>query len=142
VKWEADKCGQQFGYRLKGKAGVKRPIPMTRVKSLAASFYRLKSGHAPSGVYLKRFSHHEDDKGLGCGAGGRTVAQTQEHLVRHCSWWRDQQKALWKVVGRATGWKAGRCQHVQISKLFSRYEFDQVVVYFLAPTEVRNFPPK
>jgi len=57
TKWEADKCGQHFGYRFKGKAGTKRPIPMTSVKSLAARFYRLKSGHAPTGVYLKRFGH-------------------------------------------------------------------------------------
>jgi len=32
AEWEADKCGQHFGYRLKGKAGAKRLIPMTSVK--------------------------------------------------------------------------------------------------------------
>jgi len=52
VKWEADKCSKHFSYRLKGKAGTKRPIPMTSVKSLPARFYRLKSGYAPTGVYL------------------------------------------------------------------------------------------
>ena len=31
-KWEAAKCSQHFGYRLKGKAGTKGPIPMTSVK--------------------------------------------------------------------------------------------------------------
>jgi ribonuclease HI len=41
VQWEADKCNKHFCYRLKGKAGTKRPILMTRVKSLAARFYRL-----------------------------------------------------------------------------------------------------
>ena len=50
AEWEADKCGQHFAYRLKGKAGAKRPIPMTSVKLLATRFYRLKSGHAPTGV--------------------------------------------------------------------------------------------
>jgi hypothetical protein len=54
---EADKCSKYFSYRLKGKAGTKRPIPMTRVKSLAARFYRLKSVHAPTAVYLKWFGH-------------------------------------------------------------------------------------
>jgi len=49
--WEADKCSKHFGYRVKGKAGAKGPIPMTSVKSLAARHYRLKSGHAPTGVY-------------------------------------------------------------------------------------------
>ncbi|KAF8533028.1 hypothetical protein BDD12DRAFT_900657 [Trichophaea hybrida] len=48
--------------RLKGKAGSKRPIRMTSVKSLAARFYRLKCGHAPTETYLKRFGHREDDK--------------------------------------------------------------------------------
>jgi hypothetical protein len=35
---------------------------MTSVKSLAARFYRLKSGHAPTGTYLKLFGHREYDK--------------------------------------------------------------------------------
>jgi transposase-like protein len=48
AKWEADRCSKHFSYRLKGKAGTKRPIPMTSVKLLAARFYRLKSGHAPT----------------------------------------------------------------------------------------------
>jgi hypothetical protein len=106
AKWEADKCSKHFSYRLKGKAGTKRPIPMTSVKSLAARFYRLKSGHAPTGVYLKRFGHRDDDKCWWCGG---TVSQTREHLFRHCSRWRDHQRELWKAVGKATGWKAGRC---------------------------------
>jgi hypothetical protein len=103
ARWEADKCSLHFSYRLKGKAGTMRPIPMTSVKSLAARFYRLKSGHAPTGVYLKRFGHREDDKCWWCKG---TVAQTGEHLFRHCSWWGDQQSALWKAVGKAKGWKS------------------------------------
>jgi ribonuclease HI len=39
AEWEANKCCKHFSYRLKGKAGTKRPIPMTSVKSLAARFY-------------------------------------------------------------------------------------------------------
>ena len=62
AQWEADKCSKHFGYRLKGKAGSNRPIPMARAKSLATRFYQLKCGHAPTGVYLKRFGHREDDK--------------------------------------------------------------------------------
>jgi len=142
AEWEADKCSKHFSYRLKGKAGATRSIPMTSAKSLAARFYRLMSGHAPTGVYLKRFGHREDDKCWWCGGRGRTAAQTREHLFRHCSWWRDQQKMLWKVVGKATGWKAGRCRHVQVSELFSRDECDQAVMDILAATEVGKFPPK
>jgi len=142
AEWEADKCSKHFGYSLKGKAGARRSMPMTSAKSLATRFYRLKSGHAPTGVYLKRFGHREDDNCWWCGGGGRTAAQTREHLFCHCSRWRDQQKMLWKAVGKATGWKAGRCRHVQVSELFSRDECDQPVMDFLAATEVGKFPPK
>jgi len=31
----------------------------------------------------------------------------------------NEQQELWKAVGRETGWKAGRCRHVQIWELFS-----------------------
>jgi len=44
---EADKGSKYLGYRGKGKAEAKKPIPMTSVKSLAARFNSLKSGHAP-----------------------------------------------------------------------------------------------
>jgi hypothetical protein len=112
---------------------------MTSVKSLAARFYRLKSGQVPKGVYLKLFGHQDDDKFWWCGG---TVSQTRELLFRHSRCWRDQQKALWKAVGKVRGWKAGRCRHVQISELISMEECDQAVVDFLAATEVGNFPPK
>jgi hypothetical protein len=79
-----DKCRKHFSYRLQGKAGTQRPIPMTRVKSLAARFYILKSGHAATGVYLKRFGHRDDDKCWWCG-GTATQTQTPKHLFRHCS---------------------------------------------------------
>jgi len=141
AKWEADKCSKHFSYRLKVKTGTKRPVPMTSVKSLATRFYRLKCGHAPTGLNLKRLGHREVDKCWWCGGRGRT-AQTCEHLFRHCSRWRDQQQALWKAVGKATGWKAGRCRHVQISELFFVEECDQAVMDFLAATEVGEFPPR
>jgi hypothetical protein len=139
AKWEADKCSKHCSYRLKGKTGTKRPVPMTSVKSLATRVYRLKCGHAPTGVYLKRFSHREDDKCWWCGG---TAAQTREHLFRQCSRWRDQQKALWQAVGKVTGWKAGRCRQVQVSELFSIEECDQAVMDFLAAIEVGKFSPK
>jgi hypothetical protein len=139
AEWEADKCSKHYGYRLKGEAGSKRSVPMTSVESLAARFYRLKSGHAPTGTYLKRFGHREDDKCWWCGSG---TLQTREHLFRHCSRWKDQQQALWKAVGKATGWKASRCRHVQISELFSMEKYDQAVMDFLPATDVEKFPPK
>jgi hypothetical protein len=136
AKWKPDKCGHHIGDKLKGRVGTRRTIPMTSVKLLAARFYRLLSTHAPTGVYQKRFGHRENDKSWWCGGGGPTAAQTREHLFRHCSWWRDQQKTLWKVLGKVTGWTAGRCRHVQVSELFSWDDCDQTVMDFLAATEV------
>jgi len=141
AEWEADKCSKHHGYRLKGKAGSKKPIPMNSVKPLTARFYRLKSGHAPVGMYLKRFGHRDDNKCWWCSRRSRT-AQTLEHLFRHCSRWKDQQKTLWKQVGKATGWRAGRCRHVKVSRLLSIEKCDQAVMDFLAATDVGKFPPK
>jgi len=139
AEWEVDSFSKLHGYRLKGKAGSKRPIPMTSVKSLATGSYRPKSGHAPTGPYQKQFGPPEDDKCWRC--RGRTL-QTWENLFSHCSRWKDQQKALWKAVGNATGWKAGRCRHVHISELFSIEKCDQAVMGFLAATNVVMFPSK
>ena len=86
AKWQADKCRKHFSHRLTGHMRTKRPVPMTRVKSLATRCYRLNCGHAPTAVYLKRFGNREDDKCRWCGGGGgRTAAQTRQHLFRHCS---------------------------------------------------------
>jgi len=135
-------CSKHLSYRLQRKTGTKRPVLLTSVKSLLTRFYRLKCGHAPTGVCLKRFDNRQDDKCWWCSSGGRTAAQMREHLFPHCSQWSGQQKALWKGVWKATGWKAGRCRHLQISELFSIEECDQAVMDFLAATEVRKFPPK
>jgi hypothetical protein len=70
------------------------------------------------------------------------AAQMQEHLVRRCIWWRDQESTQWNAVGQGTDWKAGRCRQVQSSELFSMEECNQAVMDFLAATEFRKFPPK
>ena len=57
---------------------------------------------------------------------------------RHCRQLKNEQRELWKAAGRATGWKAGRRRHVQISEL---EKCDQAGMDFLAATEVGKFPP-
>jgi hypothetical protein len=52
AKWKADQCSKHYRYRLKGKAGSKRSISMTSVKSLGTRFYKLKSRHATTELYL------------------------------------------------------------------------------------------
>jgi hypothetical protein len=142
AEWEANKCSKHCGYRLKGKAGAKRSIPVTSAKSQAARLNRLKSGHVPTGVDLKLFGHREDHKCWWCGGGGRTAAQTRKHIFHYCSHLRDKQNMLWKEVGNATGLKAVRCQHLQITELFSSDKWDQAVMDFLPDTEVGMFTPK
>jgi len=71
-----------------------------------------------------------------------SIAQTREHLFRHCSQWKDQQKIIWKGVGKATGWRAGRCWHVQVSELLSMEKGDKAVMDFLAAADVQEVPPK
>jgi hypothetical protein len=127
---------------LNGKAGSKTLIPKNSVKPLAARFHRLKPGHAAVGTYVKWFGHRDDNKCCWCGSGGRTAAQTREHLFRHCRLWKEQQKMLWKELEKATGWRAGRCRHEQVSELLSMEKCDKAVMDFLAATDVRKFPPK
>jgi hypothetical protein len=115
---------------------------MTRVTSLAAKLYRLKCRHGPTGVYLKQFGHREDDNCWWCSGAGRMAAQARGNIFGHCSRWSDQQNTLGKVAGYATGRNADRWKHLQICKLMSRDVCDQVVVDFLAGTEVGKFPPK
>ena len=111
---------------------------MASAKSLATRFYQLKCGHAPTGAYLKRFGHLEDDKYWWC---GEMVTQTREHLLRHCSRWKYQQQERWKKVGKVSGWKAGRCRRAQASELFSMEICDKAVMDFLAATNVEKFLP-
>lgn len=115
---------------------------MTSVKSLAAWFNIHKCRLAPTGVYLKRFGHQEEDICWWYCGGGRRAAPMRGNLFRHCSWWRDQQKALWNAVGKPRGWTACRHRLVQISELGYIKECNQVVMDFPAATEVGNFPPK
>jgi hypothetical protein len=115
---------------------------MNSAKPLTAWFYRMKSGHAPLGTYLKQCGHRDDDKCWWCGGGGRSIAQTLAHLFRHFSRWRDKQRTLWKKVGKATRWRAGRCRQVKVSEQLSIEKCDQAVMDFMAATGVGKFPPK
>jgi len=101
---------------MKGKAGSKRSVPMTTVKSLAIRFYRLKSGHVPVGTYLKWFGHREDDKCCWWCRSKSLLAR--EHLFHLCSRWQDQKPELWKAVGKAMDGKradSGTCKSLSFS---------------------------
>jgi hypothetical protein len=132
----AERCSKHSGYRLKGKTGSKRCIPMTGMKSLAARFYRLIRGHAPTAACLTRLGHQDI-----CWWRSWRAVQMREHRFHHCSRWTDQQKILWNTVAKATGWKAGRCRHVQISELSSMEICNQAPMDFVAAAKIRKLPP-
>jgi len=139
AKCEAVKCSNHFRYRPKGKKGTKRPVPITRVKVLATRFYRLKCGHAPTGVYLKQFSHWVDDI---CWCCDWVAALPREEPFPHCSRWRVSLKVLWRAVTKVMSWTAGRCGQVQVTELLSKEKSDHVVVDFMAAFAVWKCPPK
>jgi len=112
---------------------------MTSVKSLGPRIYRLNRGADETGEYLKLFGHCEANICWFCPAGAVAML---EHLSRHCSGLKDQQKSFWKIVGKATGWKAGRCRDVQICKLLSIEICDHVVMDSLAANDIRKIPPR
>jgi hypothetical protein len=66
--------------------------------------------------------------------------QTREHLFQHCSGWKYQQQELWKKVGNATGWKAGRCRRAQMSELCYIEICHMAVMDLLAAWDVGKFP--
>jgi hypothetical protein len=51
-----------FSKRLKGKAEIKRTIPMTSVKLTATRFYQVFCVHVPTGMNLTRFGHPDGNK--------------------------------------------------------------------------------
>jgi hypothetical protein len=109
---------------------------------MATRIYRLNTGHAQMGTYLKPFPHRDDDECWWCGGGGSTAAQIWEHLFHHWRPWKDQQNALSTSVAKVTGWTAARFQQVHISEFCSVEKCDHAVMYFLVATEVGMSPPK
>jgi len=77
---------------------------MTRAKSLASRFYRLKSWHAPPGVYLKQISHRDDDKCWWC------VGKESHMSKMYFSHWKPPgvSERMWSVNLNAS--ISGECQ--------------------------------
>lgn len=92
-------------------------------------------------MYRQWFGPRDNDNWWWCGGSSKTVAQTQKHLLLHCSRCRDQQKTFWNEVGKATGWRAGRCRHIQVSEPLSMEMCNTVVMDILIATEIGKFLP-
>lgn len=68
-------------------------------KTLAQTYYQLKSGHAVIGVYLYRIKKIEKDT---CNYCSGTYRQTVRHLLLDCRKWRRERSDMWNVT-RADG---------------------------------------
>jgi hypothetical protein len=93
-------------------------------------FYQLKVGHALIGPHLKRIDKAKDDM---CWWWTRDVAQSREHLFKHCMHWRKPQSALWQAVKQGSG--RGK-RNTSMKDLFEDRRCSEVVIQFLRSTEV------
>jgi len=104
---------------------------MKSSKSLVSRYYELKCGYAPTVMYLKRSGQRDNDQ---CGWCGRVTHGSISSVIARSG------RTSSENCGNQSGGKAGRCKHLQISELFSLEMCDQVVMEFLAATEVGKFP--
>jgi ribonuclease HI len=74
-------------------------IPRNTKRVLASSFYQLKLGHGYLKSYLYRLGIIEDNK---CRCG---LVETAKHLIRDCSLYRAERKALYKKIKNKLGVK-------------------------------------
>jgi hypothetical protein len=112
---------------------------MNSVRPRAGRFYRVKSGHMPVGTELNESRHQNDDIWWWIGSTGRMASHRQEYLLHHSSRWKDQENVLWKVVGKLTGWKAGRCRHMQVPERLPTELCVLVVIHFLEAADIGKF---
>jgi hypothetical protein len=128
-EWFEAKCKCKKHYHLDKQHKPNRTITKTE-KSTAQIFYQLKVGHALIGPHLKRIKKAEDDKCWWC---TREVAQSREHLFKHCKQWRKPQNALWQAVKEASG--RGK-SNTSMKNLFGDRRCSEAVIQFLRSTEV------
>jgi hypothetical protein len=128
-EWFEAKCKSKKYYHLDKQHKPNRTITKTE-KSTVQIFYQLKVGHALIGPHLKRIKKVEDDKCWWCTP---EVAQSREHLFKHCKHWRKPQNALWQAVKEASG--RGK-SNTSMKDLFGDRRCSEAVIQFLRSTEV------
>jgi hypothetical protein len=117
-------------YYLLDKQHKPNRIITKTAKSTAQIFYQLKVGHTLTGPHLKRIKKAEDDKCWWC---TREVAQSREHLFKHCKHWRKPQNAHWQAVKQASG--RGK-SNPSMKDHFGDRRCSEAVIQFLRSTEV------
>jgi ribonuclease HI len=89
IKEMGRKSKHSYRYDLVKKGGNKEV--MKSRKSIAASFYGVKAGHALLGKYLRWIGKRSDKKYWWCGH----EYQTRDHIFKWCKRWKREQKGLW-----------------------------------------------
>ena len=108
--------------------------PTKAAKRIAARFYQLKTGHALTATHLKWIKLREDDQCWWC----CRLGQTWEHLFKHCTRWRAQQKAMWAKVEKDTK----RAKHKwMMAELFADERCSEAVLEFLRTADVGRKAP-
>jgi hypothetical protein len=97
---------------------------------MAQIFYQLKVCNALIGPYLQWIKKAEDVKYWWC---TREVAQSWEHLFKHCKYWRKCQNVLWQAVKQASG--RGK-SNTSMKDHFGDHRCSERVIQFLRSTEV------
>jgi len=110
------------------------PTPAKAPKRIAARFYQLKTGHALTATHLKWIKLREDDQCWWCCRS----RQTREHLFKHCTRWRAQQKAMWAKVEKDT--KRGK-RRWKMAELFADERCSEAILEFLRTTDVGRKVP-
>jgi len=111
------------------------PTPAKAPKRIAARFYQLKSGRVrPYGYSPEVDQLREDDQCWWC----CRLGQAWEHLFKHCTRWRAQQKAMWAKVEKDT--QRGK-RKWKMAELFADERCNEAILEFLQTTGVgRNVP--
>ena len=110
------------------------PTPAKAPKRVAARYYQLKTGHALTAIHMKRIKRQENDQCWWCFRS----KQTREHLLKHCTPWRAQQKAMWAKVEKVTKRRKGRWK---MAELFADERCSEAVLEFLRTTDVGRKVP-
>jgi hypothetical protein len=115
-----NKSKQSYQYDLVKRGG--KEAVMNAEKSIVASFYQLKTGHALLGKYLRRIGNRRDMKCRWC----VHEYQTRDHLFKWCTRWEREQKQL-SVVGQE--WEDG-CESFE--KMFTKPKISLPISLVLA----------
>jgi len=106
--------------------------PISRLRAVPrgfSRFYRLKTGHCPTGQYLQWTKNRSAAQCWWC----RCQTQMRDHLFKVCPEWTTQQKILWAEIRKESG--RGKDRYT-IRGLLADARCSQAVLDFLSTTGV------